>query len=86
MCGSVCVCSMILWSRDRSVILITHPDTCFSQIGPHCDLFSGAHVRVAVPLKGGFQLLELLAGEMSPLASLFLLQRAVLGAGLVQMV
>ena len=64
----------------------THPDPCLSEVGPHCNLLSGAHVRVAVSLEGGLQLLELLAGEVSPLSSLLLLQRAVLSTGLVQLV
>lgn len=64
----------------------THPDSCLGEVGPHRDLLSGAHVRVAVPLERGFQLLELLAGKMSPLPPLFLLQRTVLSARLIQLV
>ena len=66
--------------------MCTHPDPCLSEVGPHCNLLSGAHVRVAIPLEGSLQLLELLAGEVSPLPPLLLLQRTVLSAGLIQLV
>lgn len=51
---------------------MSYPDPGLREVGPHCDLLSGAHVRVSVPLESGFQLLQLLAGEVSPLPSLFL--------------
>ena len=63
-----------------------YPDPSLSEVGPHCDLLSGAHVWVAVPLEGGLQLLELLAGEVSPLPPLLLLQRAIISTGLIQLV
>lgn len=56
-----------------------YPHAGLSEVGPHRDLFAGAHVRVAIPLEGGLQLLQLLAGEVRALPSLLLLQRAVLG-------
>lgn len=64
----------------------THPDPSLGEVGPYCNLLSGAHVRVAVPLKGGLQFLQLLASEVCSLPPLLLLQRAILGAGLVQLV
>lgn len=64
----------------------THPDPGLGEVGPDGDLLPGAHVGVAVPLERGLQLLELLAGEMGPLPPLLLLQGAVVGAGLVQLV
>lgn len=48
----------------------TYPHACFRQIGPHRNLFAGAHVRVAVPRERRLQLLQLLAGEMRPLSTL----------------
>lgn len=56
-----------------------YPHAGLSEVGPHGDLFPRAHVRVAIPLEGGLQLLQLLAGEVRALSPLFLLQRAVLG-------
>lgn len=64
----------------------THPDSSLSEVGPDGDLLAGAHVRVAVALEGGLQLLQLLAGEVGPLPPLLLLQRAVLCVGLVRLV
>lgn len=64
----------------------THPNSCFCEVGPHGDLLPCAHVRVAVPLKGGLQLLELLAGEVGSLPALLLLQRAVLCIWLICLV
>lgn len=69
----------------------SYPHSGLGQVGPHGDLLPGAHVRVAVPLEGGLQLLELLAGEVSPLPPLLLLLgvvpvaviAAVLGAPLL---
>lgn len=58
----------------------SYPHSGLGQVGPHGDLLPGAHVRVAVPLEGGLQLLELLAGEVSPLPPLLLLLGVVPGA------
>lgn len=52
----------------------SYPHSCLCQVGPDRDLLPGAHVGVAVPLERGFQLLELLAGEVSPLPPLLLLE------------
>lgn len=51
----------------------SYPHSGLGKVGPHGDLLPRAHVRVAVPLEGGLQLLELLAGEVSPLPPLLLL-------------
>lgn len=64
----------------------TYSDSCFSEVGPHCYLLSGAHVRIAVPLEGCLQLLELLAGEVRPLSPLLFLERSIICAGLIQLV
>lgn len=53
--------------------MASYPNPGLRQVGPHRDLLPGAHVRVAVPLEGGLQLLQLLAGEVSPLPPLLLL-------------
>lgn len=65
---------------------LTHPDAGLCEVGPDGDLLAGAHVGVAVALEGGLQLLELLAGEVSPLPPLLLLQGAVLRVGLIRLV
>lgn len=52
---------------------ITYPDSRLGQIGPHGDLFTRAHVRIAIARKRRLQLLQLLRGEVSPLSSLTLL-------------
>lgn len=49
-----------------------YPDSGLSEVGPHGYLLSGAHVRVPVPLKGGLELLQLLAREVSSLSPRFL--------------
>lgn len=56
-----------------------YPHAGLGEIGPHGNLFAGAHVGVAIPLEGGLQLLKLLASEVRTLPPLLLLQRAVLG-------
>lgn len=56
-----------------------YPHSGLGEVGPHSDLFARAHVRVAVPLEGSLQLLQLLAGEVCALPTLLLLQRAVFG-------
>ena len=50
----------------------SYPNSGLGQVGPHRDFLPGAHVRVTVPLESGFQLLQLLAGEVSPLPPLLL--------------
>lgn len=71
-----------------SVVIMwgTHPNPCLCEVGPHGNLLPCAHVGVAVPLKGGLQLLELLAGEVGSLPALLLLQRAVLCVRLICLV
>lgn len=55
----------------------TYPNSGLGEVCPHGNFFSGAHIRVTVPLESGFQLLQLLAGEMSPLPPLLLLLRII---------
>lgn len=55
----------------------THPDPGLCEVGPHGDLLPRAHVRVAIPLESGLELLQLLAGEVGPLPPLPLLLRGV---------
>lgn len=62
-----------LYARSAVCLLASYPDSGLRQVCPHGDLLPGAHVRVAVPLESGFQLLQLLAGEVSPLPPLLLL-------------
>lgn len=57
----------------RTLCAASYPHSGLGQVGPHGDLLPGAHVRVAVPLEGSLQLLELLACEVSPLSPLLLL-------------
>lgn len=57
----------------------TYPNPGLGEVGPDGDLLPGGHVRVAIPLEGGLQLLQLLAGEVSPLSPLPLLLGGVLG-------
>lgn len=54
-----------------------YPHAGLGEVGPHGDLFARTHIGVAVPLKGRFQLLQLLAGEVRALPPLLFLQRAV---------
>lgn len=63
-----------------------YPNSRLCKIGPHSDLFSRRHVGVAVSREGRFQLLQLLAGEVRPLAALsfvflvpFVVQRGLVG-------
>lgn len=63
-----------------------YPDSGFSQVGPDSNFLPGAHVRIAVPLESGFQLLELLAGEVSSLPALLLFQGAILRIGVIGLV
>lgn len=60
-----------------------YPDSGLGEVGPDGDLLPRRHVRVAVPLESGFQLLQLLAGEVSPLPPLPLLLGRILGARVV---
>lgn len=50
-----------------------YPHAGLGEVGPHGDLFARTHVGVAVPLKGRFQLLQLLAGEVRALPPLLFL-------------
>lgn len=61
-------------------ILEPNPDSGFRKVGPHGDFFASGHVWVAVSLESGFQLLQLLASEVSPLPALPLLLGGVLGS------
>lgn len=65
--------NVVMGAFLRTAPRASYPHSGFGQVGPHGDLLPGAHVRVAVPLKGSLQFLQLLAGEVSPLPSLFLL-------------
>lgn len=66
--------------------LQSYPDSCLRQVGPDCNLLPGAHVWVTVSLESGFQLLELLTGEVRPLPPLLLLEGAVFRVGVVCLV
>lgn len=55
----------------------TYPDSGLGEVCPHGYFFSSAHIWVTVPLESSFQLLQLLAGEMSPLPPLLLLFRII---------
>lgn len=66
--------------------LQSYPDSCLCQVGPDCNLLPGAHVWITVSLESGFQLLELLAGEVRPLPPLLLFERAVFRVGVVRLV
>lgn len=66
--------------------LQSYPDSCLCQVGPDCNLLPGAHVWITVSLESGFQLLELLAGEVCPLPPLLLFERAVFRVGVVRLV
>lgn len=52
------------------MFLVSYPNSGFGQVCPHGNLFAGAHVRIAIASKSGLQLLQLLRGEVSSLASL----------------
>lgn len=54
------------------IILYPYPNSRFREVGPHGDLLARGHVWVAVPCEGGFEFLQLLAGEMRSLAALSL--------------
>lgn len=75
--GSSCILKCCLSRKCPDCIILlgyvfSYPDSGLGEVGPHRDLLPGAHVRVSVPLESGFQLLQLLAGEVSPLPSLLL--------------
>lgn len=63
--------------------VLTHPDSGLGEVGPHADLLPGAHVGVAVPREQRLQLLQLLRGEVSPLAPLPLLLAVLVQAVVV---
>ena len=58
--------SWILWLHSK----VTHPDSGLGEVGPGWDLLSGRHVRVAVPLEGRLELLQLLGREVRALTAL----------------
>lgn len=73
--------------RPRKVEgLQSYPDSCLCQVGPDCNLLPGAHVWITVSLESGFQLLQLLAGEVRPLPPLLLFERAVFRVGVIRLV
>ena len=51
-------------------LAITHPDSSLCEVGPCRNLLPGCHIWVSVPGKGGFELLQLLWGEVGPLSPL----------------
>ena len=61
----------------HNVVMFPHPHSCLREVCPHCDLLPRAHVRVAIPLEGGLELLQLLAREVRPLPPRLLLLRVV---------
>lgn len=54
------------------VCLVTHPDSCLREIGPHGNLLSGRHVRIPISTECMLQLLQLLRCEMRSLSALSL--------------
>jgi len=50
--------------------IYTDPDSDLGEVSPRGDLLARRHVRVAVALERGFQVLQLLAGEVRPLSTL----------------
>ena len=48
----------------------TDPDSDLREVSPRRDLFACGHVRVAVALERGFQVLQLLTGEVCTLTTL----------------
>ena len=50
--------------------LYTDPDSDLGEISPRRDLLSCGHIRVAVPLERGFQVLQLLTRKVSTLSTL----------------
>lgn len=70
-------------SRPAAPSRFSYPDSGLGEVGPDRDLLPRRHVRVAVPLEGGLQFLQLLAGEVSPLPPLPLLLGRIFGARLL---
>ena len=66
-------------------VTCTHPDSGLGEVGPGRDLLSSGHVWVSVPGKCRLQFLQLLGGEVSPLASLSLLLLVVLCTALLRL-
>lgn len=58
--------SVTLWAHSGE----TYPNSCLGQVRPHGDLLPGRHVRVAIPAEGLLQFVQLLRGEVCPLAPL----------------
>lgn len=58
----------------------TYPNSCLGQVRPHGNLLPGRHVRVAIPAEGLLQFVQLLRGEVCPLASLAFVLLVVLAA------
>ena len=75
-----CDCAVQSWHLNR---VLTHPDSGLGEVGPHADLLPGAHVGVAVPREQRLQLLQLLRGEVCPLAPLPLLLAVLVQAVVV---
>ena len=64
-------------------VVLTHPDSGLGEVGPHANLLPGAHVGVAVPREQRLQILQLLRGEVCPLAPLPLLLAVLVQAVIV---
>lgn len=75
---SICLGYLFRRTYTKDAELVTHPDSRLGQVGPHRDLLPRAHVRISVPGEGGFQLLQLLGGEVRPLPPLPLVVLVVL--------
>ena len=48
----------------------TDPDSDLGEVGPRRDLFPRRHIRVSITLEGRLEVLQLLTGEVGPLAAL----------------
>lgn len=58
----------------------TYPNSCLGQVRPHGNLLPGRHVRIAVPAEGLLQFVQLLRGEVCPLAPLAFVLLVVLAS------
>jgi len=58
----------------------TDPDSDFGEVCPRRDLFACRHVRIAVALERGLEVLQLLTGEVRTLAALATAAAATSGA------
>lgn len=58
----------------------TYPHARLGQVRPHGDLLPGRHVRIAISAERLLQLVQLLRGEVGPLAALPLVLLVVLRA------